>query len=324
MSLTWRLVVLHADGSSHVYQAESDVLRLDSFDVTPAGDCGEALLTVLGSSVVLPPRAIVTLETSPDGSVWTPRYRGLVVVAASTRTLQPQTVKLVGLRQRFYELTVEAARVSGGDVAAMAHEVLDALTLPFSLSLPASFPDTGFQFGDRFPQLETVGAFLDALVEAVPQFVVPVGGSYTYDGVTYGEGEVVPGVEWGVDAAGLVFFRRPASSGVSVSESDAGVGVSWGQVNAESVVNAVRLVYGGPPTINSLSRYQALNQLDGLGLSRTVSRLRGCRRTRSLSNRLRERRVMRPCACSGTHSKRCSRWRRQAFRAGIFDAHKRR
>ncbi len=284
MSITWRLVVLHDGGSSHVYQAESDVLSLDSFDVTPAGDCGEALLTVLGSSVVLPPRAIVTLETSPDGIAWTPRYRGLVVVAASARTLQPQTVKLVGLRQRFYEVTVTEPRVAGDDIAEMAFQVLDSVAMPAGVTLnpKTSFllpgggsfeehedmPPTGFQLGDRYPQLESVGELLDALAETAPRFVVPPGETYEYGGVTYAEGDVVPPVEWGVRADGVVFFARADPSTVSVDEAAAGVRVEWGQLNAEQVYDQVRIIYDAPIRSGDLDSYNVRAQQDVGGFRR--------------------------------------------------------
>lgn len=244
MSFQWRLLVTSEDGTAKpTITVDGAVASLDSFDVTPAGVCLEATLTVQPSAVSIAPRDIVTLETTDGTSGWQSRYRGMAVIAPNPHSPDLATVRLVGLKQRFYERTLEARVIAGGDVAVMAHAALNSMPRPVGTVLTTAFTNTGFQLGDRYPNLESVGAFLDALAETVGPFIVPAGETYTYSLTTYQAGERVPGVEWGVEANGSIVFRRPQRITRTESEATPGTQVEWAPANAEEIANQVRLIY---------------------------------------------------------------------------------
>lgn len=264
MSFEYRLVVLAAvSGASKGTITMSDPLfSVDSYDLTPDGNCLEATfrLPPKALSFTIALRDVVTIETRPDSSSsWVPRYRGYVVLAGNPKSDNVETFRLVGLKQRFYDRVLGPGVASTGnagalirsdDVATMATNVFKyavanggivGLENPFITAPDA--PALTFTLGDRFTQLESAGAALDAFAAAVGQFVVPTGETYTYDGVTYNAADVVPAVSWGVKADGSMFFRRPSLNAGSVNESDLNVDVGWPALSGEDVVTRPVLVY---------------------------------------------------------------------------------
>ena len=251
MAWVWTINVLGADGTAKATITAADhVLRLDSFEVFAGGDCGEANLTALASTVDIRVRDVITIRArrTSEADPATAWYRGVCVLAGSPESADPQRFRFAGLRSRFYEITTPVARIGGGEVSVMFQDLTNAISggglSPVGVSAWEGWPITGFELGDRFPALESVGEALDALAETVGAFIVPTGETYEYDGYTYAAGETVPAVRWGVTGAGVVFARRPHPTTPSVvSESDPSVVVRWEGVSAEDVVDRVRLVY---------------------------------------------------------------------------------
>ena len=254
--MTWRMLVTTAAGGTRDAITPADAIAsLDGFSVDHAGSCLEAEWAARPDSVDVRARDVITLETTDDEVTWTPRYRGVVMQAGNVRSPDLQSYRAVGLKQRFHELILTTPRVAGADVATMVQSVLSSLSLPEGVTYAAAdVPTTGFELGDRYPQLESVGDFLDALASMVGAFIVP-SGSYAYDGVTYAVGQTVPAVSWGVRANGGVFFRRPQAAVVSVDEADTLALVEWLETSAEDAVDRVTLVYAsdynGSPDANA-------------------------------------------------------------------------
>ena len=241
----WRMLVTTPAGGTRDSITPADAIEsLPSFSVDAVGSCLEGEFIARADSVGVRPRDVITLETSEDESTWAARYRGVVVQAGNQRSPDLQSYRVVGLRERFYEIPLTARSITGADVAAMVDSVLGGMTLPEGVTYNAAdAPTTHFQLGARYPQLESVGDFLDALAESVGAFTVPTGESYTYDGRTYYAGEVVPRVMWGVRADGAFVFRRPQAAPVTVSEAATTADVEWLEVSAEDTADRVTLVY---------------------------------------------------------------------------------
>jgi len=248
----WRLVVLDRwTNAPWLTFTEADgVVRLDSFSISPEGDSGDGAFTAVPSQVTIVPRDVIALEVDKLGDgTWERVYLGVVVACGNPRSDTPQPYRTVGTRQRFYERTVIREWVgaqAGSDVATMVTAVLTTIEqLPNNTTFdPADAPTTGFQLGTRFPNLESLGEFLDAMAAAVGGFLVPVGETYTYDGHTYNAGDYVPPVEWGVRPDGSIYFRRPNSTaGVTFNEQDARTTIRWNPINAEQDVTDVRILF---------------------------------------------------------------------------------
>lgn len=278
MSFQYRVLVSDASGTLRdTYTSADAFLSFDSFDITPGGNCGDATFTALPSAVDIRPRDIVTLQHFTTG--WVSVYTGVVVQAGNVRSDDVQEYRCAGLRQRLYETTVLASiikdgesrfaredisdpleKVFQGDVAKMVWEALDDLTLPGGVTFAeTNAPELGFELGVRYPNLESVGELLDALAETVGEFIVPAGEPYEYDGVTFTEGQTLPAVAWGVNADGELFFRRPLTAAVVVSESTPGVQVEWDATVAEDVINGVRLVYANAYDLGLFERALVFN-----------------------------------------------------------------
>jgi hypothetical protein len=244
----WRALVWASDGTPKSTITPDDaVLRIDSLNITPANqfiDYGEATITAVGALVSISPRDVVRLDTREVGAVgWVTRYLGVCTLAGSPRSAREQTFRFAGLRQRLRETLVSTPYLESGDAASFARAVLSTHALPYGVTYSASdFPDVGMTLGDRYPQLESIAALLDAICEANGAFVVPSGESYAYAGVTYTAAQAVPALAWGVDSHGVWLHRNPAVT-LALSEDDYGVRVEWGSINAEDTVDRVRLVY---------------------------------------------------------------------------------
>jgi len=258
MSFTWRMEVKdetftnlrdHPSVGQDYITPDDGVATLDDFSVDGAGNCLEARFRASPKFVDIRARDIVSLEVSEDdGSTWTPVYRGYVVTAGNPRSQDVQEYKLNGLRQRFFEITNPMINVREKDAAEQAEDVFqdidDESNWPAGVtqSVPI-LPSLGFVNGIRHPQKESYGDTLKAIAESVGRFVVPLGGSYTYDGVTYSELETVAATRFGVDASGNVIFARPQADAAVFSETGENVLAEYTQVTGEEVFDTIELVY---------------------------------------------------------------------------------
>jgi len=260
MSADWRLYVYEPDGTALGFVDPTDgiVLEIPRIGVAPSGNSLEMEFTAIPTNFDGQARYLVVFQISVDGgSTYTSLFRGIITAAGDPRADTVRTYRAVGLYKRFSEVTVTEFRIEEDDVAAQALVLANGGTfLPdgMSTAVAADFPDTNFTGGDRFPGFETVADGLNALAETVGEFVVPTGETYTYDGVTYSAGDVVPPVRWGVLAeTGTIFFRRPQAAAVAFDEGTRRTEVKWTRVNAEETIDYVRLSYAGTRPIPEVS-----------------------------------------------------------------------
>ena len=265
MNISWRMRVYESNGVfKDTIDVDDQVVSLNSFNRDGVGSCGEADFEAIPSEVPIRVRDVVQLQVSTDGGgSWESVFMGTVVVEGAQHATDVRSYTLVGLKQRLYEITLELDEVTGDrDVMHMVndailsvctglgfsqHEVTAERNITWYSHLSPNFmPLLGFNLGDHFPALESLGDFLDTLAEKVGAFIVPPTSSYTYDGITYHPDETVPPVEWGVAANGVLFFRRPQDS-QAMSEADDGTMVLWNDVEAEEVADRVHLVYASKP-----------------------------------------------------------------------------
>jgi hypothetical protein len=242
----WRIVnSLSVVDPSLVRYIEMDdgIASAPRIDIAGNGDCLEAEFVGPPNIVDIPARQPVSILLSVnDGVSWQRIYAGFVVSAGSVRDDGLRSYRCVGLKRRRYEaFHTPGGRIAGDDLATMARSIVQMSS--------AQAPLLNFAAGDRYPAPdESLGDTLDAFAAMAGPFVVPPGTSYVYAGHTYGAGDIVPGVEWGVGQNAVTFFRRPMPDDfVEVAETDEGVRVRWGDVTGEEAVNRVRLVFYSKP-----------------------------------------------------------------------------
>lgn len=258
---------------------------------TPLGGSLDASFEAYPPTINLNQRDVLSTRVSfDDGVTYQDVHRGVVVQYGSTRSEALTRVAVASVKDRLYETIITIDRIAGGDVASMVNTLLTSVTLPTGLSFTASdAPTLGFTLGDRFPQLESIGAFLDGLAGTVGKFIVPSGSTYVYDGKTFYASDIVPEVEWGVRGDGSIYFRRPINLTAFLEEDAARVEVEWAQVNAEQVVDAARLVYASDLDAESLvAPFVQLSGTDEPAVSiaaRPLSRLLGSGASESDANR---------------------------------------
>jgi hypothetical protein len=245
MSFTYRVNVYAQDGTLKGTYTPSDPFgELGEFSIDRGGSCGEANFNLLQSGIPVDLRDIVEVETSDDGVSFAALYLGAVVQLPNARTDDLGTVRCIGLKQRMYEVTVLEPRLASADVAAVFAAGVAGVNLPEGVTFSSGdAPTLGFTIGERFPKYESFGALADALAGFVGGFTVPTATTYTYDSVTFNAGDFVPGVVWGVNADGDLFFRRPIGTPKAVDENDLDTRVEWLPVEAEKFVNRVNVVY---------------------------------------------------------------------------------
>ncbi len=263
--MQWRLqVATPANVSAATYgpgQVDGDggIIAIDAFDVDNAGNCLTMQFRALPTRNIITPRSIVTLQTfDTSTSSWVSRWKGVVATLGTTRSDRVQQYEALGMKQLFYEAPLRTLPYWPYAYLSSA----DAADLPaFSVSQPAgvsaypgvtrnsdSTPTTGFTIGLTQTNVQTFGEFLDERAAQVGSFIVPVSDTYTYDGVTFSAGDVVPPVRWGVDATGYFFFWRPFDVSVAIDETDADVQIDWLPISTENQFTFPYLVMfqGGP------------------------------------------------------------------------------
>lgn len=258
--LSWKMVVLRDTGAGSTtitYDTAINAPAITEFRliVRADGSCVEGSFTGRPASLDVMPRDIITFSSIHDdgagGTIELELFRGYVTKSGIADQQDLRTYRLVGLQQRFYEQVAGVDVIAGvstpgvyyeQDVAAMANEIIvdyQGQVLGITgVDIPAPI---NFTIGDRVPNYQTVGEFLDDLVASVPELLVASGATYVYDGVTYGAGELVPGASWGVRADGTIFFRRAVGTG-TVNGSSPNVVVDYQDVDAEEIVTKTVLV----------------------------------------------------------------------------------
>lgn len=258
---------------------------------TPLGGSLDASFRAYPPTINIDQRDVLATNVRfSDDTEFIPIHNGVVVQLGSTRSEAITSYRLASARDRLFETTLTVDVVEGADVAAMVNSVLGSVTLPTGLTFTASdAPTLGFTLGNRYPQLESIGQFLDQLRATVGRFIVPTGSTYEYDGQTFYPSDVVPGVEWGVRGDGSIYFRRPIGLDAYLEEDSARVDVEWAQINAEDTVDAARLVFASDlDGENLVAPFVSIGGSDVPAQSiaaRPLARLLGSGATVSIGNR---------------------------------------
>ena len=250
--MQWRLELFSPSGDFKRYvELDDPVESLDSFTVGGDGDSKEATFKALASALGVEARDIVRLLARSAETSWIPRFTGTATKPGAKRSPNTSDFKLVGLKKRFSETVIHAKRSSGGDVAAVVRRLVQD-NLPGGVGYTgATVRDLDVQVGERLHNLETLAEALDALAALCPGFTVLPGSSYSYLNRTYGPGEYVPPVTWGVDWRGVFFFRR-ATGTLTLDEGVTGTVIEWHEPDAEEVISAVTVNVFSKPQPNAL------------------------------------------------------------------------
>ena len=197
------------------------ISELDNFDRSPDGNCVEAKFTA--KDIGIRARDLVSLEAD-TGNGFTRVWTGYVAVPGAVNDdLNPAPFSLVGLKQRFAEIQWKGPVLARADVGAQVRAILaDPDHLPAGVSYNSTnVPNLGFINGQRFYAGESVKEVLDALAE------------------------MVPGVTWGVNADGAVFFKKESPSDYTFTHGVNTTEIVFEPVNAEEVVTKVALEVPG-------------------------------------------------------------------------------
>lgn len=272
--MQWRLQVLTpANVSVATYgpgQVDGDggIVAIDAFDIDSAGNCLTMQFRALPSRNAISARSIVTLQTfDTSTSSWVNRWKGVVTTLGTNRSDQVQQYEALGMKQLFYEAPLRTlpywpyAYLSSADAADLpafsVSQPIGVTAYPGVTRDADSTPTTGFTIGLTETNVQTFGEFLDERAAQVGSFIVPVSDTYTYDGVTFAAGDVVPPVRWGVDATGYFFFWRPFDVSVAIDEADADVDIDWLPISTENQLTHPYLVMfqgGAQPNIVTVLR----------------------------------------------------------------------
>lgn len=260
----WKLHVWHRDGSFFRTLTSGDMHGIESIQrasLTPAGDCREMEFTASPIQSGIRARHIIQWEVSDNGGrTYRKIWKGVVTRAGNPRNPGLTTYRAVGLRKRMRERVIQRWFCGEQDedlvqrVRQAFETVTDSGMEPQYWSWPAgvSFitsnaPALGFVVGPTFPRMQIAGEYLDNLLELVGKFVVASGETYTYNGKTWSAGQEVPACEWGVNANGAFFFKRPVADAVAANEVDDYTEVDWLDIQAENVADQVVMVYVNDP-----------------------------------------------------------------------------
>lgn len=215
------------------------------------GSCIEGTFKGKASALQIEPRSVVSFTSVHDAGPLE-LFKGYVTKNPTENEPEIHEYRMVGLDSRYDEVIVgknvlvgveTPGFYEGGDLASVALAILadyraQVLGVNTALDVPSPL---GFELGIRIPRYETVKEALDALAESAPELLVSTT-SYTYDGITYTNGDLVPAVSWGVRADGSLFFKRAVGS-IALNESNPGTRVKWLDIDSEEVVTRTVLVY---------------------------------------------------------------------------------
>lgn len=243
--MDWRIKVWDQAGTAKTTRSPADPIEsIGRLGYDAVGSCTDAEITLVGT-VDIRARDTIQVQLDLDGvGTFTGVWIGIVTIGANPRTAQLQSITAVGLKQRCYELTMPERKLTGGDVAAVAQTgVTGSIARIHEAVLLPGFPNLGFTIGDRYPNRQDLGGFLDDLAATVGSFTVPAAETYSYNGKTWTAGEVVPAAQWGVNGGGIVFFARPGGAARGFNEASSRVDVVWQSIAAEQVNDETVLVY---------------------------------------------------------------------------------
>jgi hypothetical protein len=245
----WRLAIQGPAGGTITYKGMTDeISELTEFPVGGDGDCLEA--NFLGKTTLgLVGRSIVVFQTTANGTDWDDRWRGLNTTVVDPRSKKLERYRLMGLKQRLYEIFIDEPEIDADTCSAMVTSILTQAKYRPDGCTGFVVPVLGFSEGRRYPNKESVGSFLDFMASRLGGFVVPTATTYVYDGVTYTAGQYVPPVTWGVNAAGVIFFRR-AQNSRAYADGTGGVTVDYSTASAEGVVSKVIVAAPGTDNVN--------------------------------------------------------------------------
>jgi hypothetical protein len=260
----WRLAIQGPAGGTITYKGMTDeISELTEFPVGGDGDCLEA--NFLGKTTLgLVGRSIVVFQTTANGTDWDDRWRGLNTTVVDPRSKKLERYQLMGFKQRLYEIFIDEPFIEADTCSVMVTSILTQAKYRPDGSTGFVVPVLGFSEGRRYPNKESVGSFLDFMASRLGGFVVPTATTYVYDGETYTAGQYVPPVTWGVNAAGVIFFRRAQNSRAYV-DGTGGVTVDYSTASAEGVVSKVIVAAPGTDNVNGDTLFwRPYDQPDGV------------------------------------------------------------
>lgn len=261
--MSWRILVHNPDGTLRRTLTSDD--PVDSLWWTVRGDGDNVEAGVRGTRLDIRPRDILRIDAaSAPGGALAPRFWGWVTETGDPRGRGLLEHRLVGGASRLREIPCDRKWVgtvrAATEVAEMARDavVLELGVVP-RLSVPASFPATGFQLATYLAARAPIAQVLEDLAAGVPGFTVETGSTYVYDGVTYTAGQRVPPVMWGaraVSESAELFFRRAVTT-LALDEQADELIVEFEPYSVEAVADRVRLLLVEATQFDRLTLTQA-------------------------------------------------------------------
>jgi hypothetical protein len=236
-NVEWQLEIRDPFGTLRYTRGITSIVdTLDSFVIGADGDCKEATFKALSSSLGIGSRDIVTLQTRPvfGSGVWTNRYAGITVRPGANFSVTYSQFKLAGLRERLKRVEVrDSSFAIGTDIAVIARTAVQTLIASGQLGNAVIYDVIQIPLSGLVTTREIRPANMNFVA-----FFDQLAALWT-------------GSTWGVDSSRKVFFRVPAALSIAFDEATAGTEVVWEDVNAETVVSAVRWI--GPNGLTHIS-----------------------------------------------------------------------
>lgn len=231
-SVSWSVTFYNNDGTTRgTLGLDHPVESLPSIVVGPDGDCKEAIIRLVAADLpfALLPFGIAAIHV--DG---VPVFRGYVATLGKAFSRELSTVKLVGLKDRFYD--VNAKRPFVGTDAGQPLENTVSVLVNDAISASGEFagglrgvtydaslvPTSNLSVPRIIPGFATFGTILDELAA-----------------------QALTGTTWGVGADGRFFFRVPAGT-LEIDEALTGALVDWQDVAAEGTITGLTWVLDRP------------------------------------------------------------------------------
>ena len=256
MSAEWRITFYDgANGSQIAQYTQSNpggIASIDSVAVNGLENCEEATFSAKPSDMAsLVPGDQVEIETKyADEDNLKLIYVGLLVTVGNTNSNDLQTYKAVGYKEFFFDLLVpDLDATDEVDAKTAAQSVITSLgtsDLPVRFSTTVDSVSAGQVIKATPVGNKTAGELLDELATLAGPFVVESGETFTYNGVTFESGDIVPGIRWGIkpgSSGPVVFFERPVLNNVSLVEGAENTRTTFREVNDEEFVNKVAVEY---------------------------------------------------------------------------------
>jgi hypothetical protein len=235
----WRIQQYDAVGVSvKTIGMTAPIQSFNSLRLRGDGSCEEGSFTALVSALDINPRDILVIEASEDNSSWTPIYSGVVTSPGAKRSFDVSQVLMVGLNKRISEVVVDEQTYASNDLAVVVRSIAQSFLPDGVIYDAALIPDVNFTIGVVKTQFNYLNDIFTTLAQTAPGFVVPVGQTYTYDGITYEEFETVPPMTWGVLPNRKFFFKRVTGISSYIEEVD-DVKIEYDAPSAEDICTRV-------------------------------------------------------------------------------------